>query len=287
MSNTRRKAINRAGYISIAGNLVLFIIKYWGGLVSGSVAIIADAWHTLSDSLSSLIVLMGARISSKPADKEHPFGHGRAELIAAILIGMMLVGVSWEFFTKAYENISSHNAVQYGWISIMVVSLSIISKELMAQYAFHISRKTDSESVRADGWHHRSDALSSLIILAGIFIGPYVWWIDSLLTGIVALLILHSAYEIIRDASSRLMGNPPSPKTIEQVRKIGEKICQRELNIHHIHMHEYGTHREMTLHIELPGEWTLARGHEIADELEATIRKELDIEATVHIDPSN
>jgi cation diffusion facilitator family transporter len=230
---------------------------------------------------------MGARISSKPADKEHPFGHGRAELIAAILIGMMLVGVSWEFFTKAYENISSHNAVQYGWISIMVVSLSIISKELMAQYAFHISRKTDSESVRADGWHHRSDALSSLIILAGIFIGPYVWWIDSLLTGIVALLILHSAYEIIRDASSRLMGNPPSPKTIEQVRKIGEKICQRELNIHHIHMHEYGTHREMTLHIELPGEWTLARGHEIADELEATIRKELDIEATVHIDPSN
>ncbi|HAE86688.1 TPA: cation transporter [Candidatus Marinimicrobia bacterium] len=287
MSNTRRKAITRAGYISIAGNLLLFVIKYWGGLVSGSVAIMADAWHTLSDSLSSLIVLMGARISSKPADKEHPFGHGRVELIAAILIGMMLVGVSWEFFTKAYENISSHTAVQYGWISIMVVSLSIISKELMAQYAFYISRKTESESVRADGWHHRSDALSSFIILVGIFVGPYVWWIDSLLTAIVALLILHSAYGIIRDASSRLIGNPPSPKTIEQVRKIGKKVCQKELNIHHIHIHEYGTHREMTLHIELPGEWTLDHGHGIADELEATIRKELDIEATVHIDPSN
>ncbi|RKY47704.1 MAG: cation transporter [Candidatus Neomarinimicrobiota bacterium] len=287
MSNTRRKAINRAGYISIAGNLLLFIIKYWGGLVSGSVAIIADAWHTMSDSLSSLIVLIGARISTRPADKEHPFGHGRAELIAAILIGMMLVGVSWEFFIKAYENLSSHTAVQYGWISILVVSLSIISKELMAQYAFHISRKTYSESVRADGWHHRSDALSSLIILAGIFISPYIWWIDSLLAGIVALLILYSAYEIIRDASSRLMGNPPSQKTVEQIRQIGESVCSKELNIHHIHMHEYGSHREMTLHIELPGDWPLKRAHTVARDLEDRIRENLDIEATIHIDPAS
>ncbi len=287
MKTSRRTYINRSGYISIVGNIILFIVKYWGGIVSGSVAILADAWHTLSDSLSSLVVLIGAKISTRPADKEHPFGHGRAELIAAILIGMMLVGVSWEFFTKAYENFIGHQSVRYSWVAICVVSLSIISKELMAQYAFHISRKTDSESVRADGWHHRSDALSSLIILLGISIGRHFWWVDSVLTVVVALLILYSAYEIIRNASSRLLGNPPSPKIIEHVQKIGNQVCQKELNIHHIHMHEYGTHREMTLHIELPGEWTLDRGHGIADELEANIRKELDIEATVHIDPSN
>jgi cation diffusion facilitator family transporter len=286
MALTRRTYINRSGYVSIAGNILLFAIKYWGGLVSGSVAIIADAWHTLSDSLSSLVVLIGSRIAHKPADRDHPFGHGRAELIAAILIGMMLVGVSWEFFTKAYENFIGHQSVRYSWVAIFVVSLSIISKELMAQYAFHINRKTDSESVRADGWHHRSDALSSLIILLGIFIGRHFWWVDSVLTVVVALLILYSAYEIIRNASSRLLGNPPSPKIIEHVQQIGNRVCRKELNIHHIHMHEYGTHREMTLHIELPGEWTLDHGHEIADELEANIRQELDIEATVHIDPS-
>ncbi len=285
MAPTRRTYINRSGYVSIAGNILLFALKYWGGIMSGSVAIIADAWHTLSDSLSSLVVLIGSRIAHKPADKEHPYGHGRAELIAAILIGMMLVGVSWEFFTKAYDNLVSHKAVQYGWIPVFVVSLSVIVKELMAQYAFHINRKTDSESVRADGWHHRSDALSSLIILGGIFLGRTFWWIDSLLTVLVALLILYSAYEIIRDASSRLMGNPPSPKTINRVQQIGDSVCQKELNIHHIHMHDYGTHREMTLHIELPGDWSLKRAHDVARKLESGIWDALEIEATVHIDP--
>jgi len=285
MHKERSRQIYWAGFISIVGNLLLFILKFWGGFISGSVAIMADAWHTLSDSLSSVVVLVGAKIAHRPADKEHPFGHGRAELIAAILIGMMLMGVSWEFFTRAFENIQSRHTVEYGWIPVMVVIISIVSKELMAQYAFYISRKFDSESVRADGWHHRSDALSSLVILVGIFVGRYFWWIDSFLAVLVALMILYSAYEIIRDASSRLLGNPPSTKIIEKVRQIGKIICKEELNIHHIHMHEYGTHREMTMHIELPGEWTLKRGHEIADELENHIRQELDIEATVHIDP--
>jgi cation diffusion facilitator family transporter len=286
MQKKRNQQIFMAGFISIAGNLLLFILKFWGGFVSGSVAIMADAWHTLSDSLSSVVVLIGAKISHRPADKEHPFGHGRAELIAAILIGMMLMGVSWEFLTQAFENLQSRHSVEYGWIPLMVVVVSIVSKEIMAQYAFFISKKYDSESVRADGWHHRSDALSSLVILAGIFLGRYFWWIDSFLAALVALLILYSAYEIIRDASSRLMGNPPSIKTVEKVRQLGIKICSEDLNIHHIHMHEYGTHREMTLHIELPGNWTLDRVHNVANELEKQILHELDIEATVHIDPA-
>ncbi len=287
MQKKRNQQIFMAGFISIAGNLLLFILKFWGGFVSGSVAIMADAWHTLSDSLSSVVVLIGAKISHRPADKEHPYGHGRAELIAAILIGMMLMGVSWEFLTQAFENLQSRHSVEYGWIPLMVVVVSIVSKEIMAQYAFFISKKYDSESVRADGWHHRSDALSSLVILAGIFIGRYFWWIDSFLAALVALLILYSAYEIIRDASSRLMGNPPSIKTVEKVRQLGIKICNEDLNIHHIHMHEYGTHREMTLHIELPGNWTLDRVHNVANELEKQILHELDIEATVHIDPAD
>ncbi|MDD3807250.1 MAG: cation diffusion facilitator family transporter [Candidatus Marinimicrobia bacterium] len=287
MIASRKSLINQSAYVSIIGNIFLFVIKYWGGIVSGSIAILADAWHTLSDTLSSVVVLIGSKISVRPADKEHPFGHGRAELIAAILIGMMLVGVSVEFFTKAYNNFINHQSVIYTWQAIFVVSLSIISKELMAQYAFRISHKTDSKSVRADAWHHRSDALSSVIILAGIFIGKYFWWIDSLLTVLVALLILYSAYDIIRDASSRLMGNPPSQKVIDQVMEIGKTVSNKELNIHHVHMHEYGTHREMTLHINLPNNWTLERGHDIANELENRIREEMDIETTVHIEPLN
>lgn len=286
MNKERSRQIYRAGFLSVAGNLLLYILKFWGGSISGSVAIMADAWHTLSDSLSSVVVLIGAKIANRPADKEHPFGHGRAELIAAILIGMMLIGVSWEFLSRAYENFISHKTVQYGLIPIMVVTISIISKEIMAQYAFYISRTFDSEPVRADGWHHRSDALSSVVILVGIFVGRYFWWIDSLLASLVALMILYSAYEIIRDASSRLMGNAPSPNTVEKIRQIGHRICSEDLNIHHIHVHEYGSHREMTLHIELPADWTLKRVHNVANNLESHIRQELDIEATVHIDPA-
>ena len=178
-TNTRLSI--RAGWVSIFTNLALFGLKYWAGLVSGSVALIADAWHTLSDSISSVLVIGGVKLSQKPADKSHPFGHGRYELIATIIIGCLLIWVSYNFIVESVEKLQNKESASYGAFAIIATIISVISKEGLAQYSFYIGRKTNSRVVSADGWHHRSDAISSIVILVGIFIGRYFWWADGVL----------------------------------------------------------------------------------------------------------
>ena len=158
------------GWLSIITNTLLFTLKYWAGIVSGSIAIIADAWHTLSDSISSIFVLIGARMSTKPPDEHHPFGHGRAELITAIVIGMFLAFVAYEFIRESILRLTTNEYGRFGPLAIIATTVSIIVKEMLAQFAFWAFRRTGSKTLRADGWHHRTDALSSLLILIGIFI---------------------------------------------------------------------------------------------------------------------
>ena len=173
MKNNNHKYIAQEGWISIMTNLLLFGVKYWAGIVSGSIALIADAWHTLTDSVSSVIVLIGGKLSSKPADEEHPFGHGRAEHIAAIIIGMLLALVAFDFVLSAIEKFNSGEGGRFGTIAIVVTVLSIVGKEALAQYAFWAYRKTGSSILKADAWHHRTDSLSSIVILVGILVGKY------------------------------------------------------------------------------------------------------------------
>ena len=153
------KYISREGWLSIIGNIFLFVLKYWAGIVTGSIALIADAWHTLSDSVSSVIVLIGGKISQKPADEEHPFGHGRAEHIAAIIIGVLLAIVAFDFIVSSIEKFGTHEKTVFGTIAWIVTIVSILVKEGMAQYAFWAAKKANSSILRADGWHHRTDAL--------------------------------------------------------------------------------------------------------------------------------
>ena len=177
-TNKKNRLAYIEGWLSIFTNIILFGLKYWAGIVTGSVAIIADAWHTLSDSISSVIVLIGIKISDKPADKEHPFGHGRAELIASMIIGVLLAIIAFNFVLESIEKLKDHESVVYGKLAIIVTIVSILSKEMLAQYAFWAGRKIKSPILKADGWHHRSDAISSILILIGIFIGKYFWWVD-------------------------------------------------------------------------------------------------------------
>ena len=148
------------GWLSVVVNLFLFAIKLWAGIISGSVAIVADAWHTLSDSLSSLVVIFGARVSAKPPDDEHPFGHGRAELIASVLIAALLGFVAYEFIRESISKLYEHEAAHFGTIAIVVTIISIVVKEGLAQYAFRAGRKTNYSSLRAVGWQHRCDDAS-------------------------------------------------------------------------------------------------------------------------------
>jgi cation diffusion facilitator family transporter len=271
------------GWVSIFGNTLLFVAKLWVGLITGSVALTADAWHTLTDSVSSLIVLFSAWLSNKPADDEHPFGHGRIDLICAVIVGVILAMISLEFFIRAISQLRDRVGVEYGTAAVIVTISSIIIKEAMAQFGFWAARRTGSSLLRADGWHHRSDALSSLVILGGIFVSPLFWWVDGALGIVVAGFILYGAYEILRDGINRLLGEQPDRKLLAEVRRI-VLAQQADLTPHHFHCHRYGDHRELTFHINFDGDTPLRQAHELAERIESALRDELGIEATIHMD---
>ena len=276
-----------AGFFSILGNCVLFVLKLWAGLVTGSVALVADAWHTLSDSVSSVILLIGIYVSSKPADKEHPYGHGRAEVIASLFIGLILVIISINFLYESINKIIERETVRYGTIAFIATIVSLITKEVMAQVSFAACRNEKSHALFADGWHHRSDAFTSLIILIGMILGPYVWWIDGALGAFVSVMILILAYRIVKESINPLLGETPDKELIDKVKNIGEDVYPGELYLHHFNIHRYGNHTELIFHIKLPGHYRLEEANKITGLFIKKIRAELNIFATIYIDAYN
>ena len=271
--------------VSVILNLLLFVLKYYAGIASASLALIADAWHTLSDSLTSLVVILGIKLSSKKPDKEHPFGHGRWEQISALIIAILLALVGVEFMKDAIAKLRGHEAADFGWLAYLATVASIVLKEGLARYAFYIARKTGNAAVKADGWHHRSDALSSLMVLAGLFLSPYFWWIDSVLGMLISFMLFYAAYGIIREAVNKILGEEPSEEVIGKVEQIVKAEMGNVAYPHHYHIHHYGDHIEFTFHIKVPGEETVEEAHRKATLIEMQIKTELKIDATIHIEP--
>ncbi len=284
-SNSQLTEAKRAGWISIAGNTLLAIAKFVIGLQSGSVAIMADAWHTASDSISSIIMLFGIKTISKPADQDHPFGHGRAQLIASLIIGTLLGMVAIEFLIQAVQHLYHHQATHYSTAATVVIVISIIAKEAMAQYAFAVARHSHIEAVKADAWHHRSDALSSGVILIGIFINPYFWWTDSVLGLLIAGIVFYAAIEIIKQSADPLLGQNVDNELVQHINTICRQVIDDDIETHHLHIHRYGAHTELTFHIRLNGEMSLDAAHRYTQLLEQAIRDELGIHATIHTEP--
>ncbi len=282
---SRNKYIVQEGWISIIGNTVLFGLKYWAGIVTGSLALIADAWHTLSDTVSSIIVLIAGKVSRKPADDDHPFGHGRAEHIAAIIIGVLLAIVAFDFIVGAIEKFSSKDKTVFGKIAWIVTIISILAKEAMAQYAFWAAKKTNSSILKADAWHHRSDALSSIVILIGLTFGNFFWWTDSVLSFIVALMIGYTSYEILSKEITSLLGESPTDDLLISIRETAQKACSQPIYLHHIHIHNYGQHSEMSCHIKLPPRMTLNDAHDICTVIENAIEEKFGYVSTIHPEP--
>lgn len=281
----KNKAVYIEGVVSIIVNTGLFGLKLWAGIVSGSVALTADAWHTLSDSLSSIIVIFGVKLSSKKPDKEHPFGHGRWEQIAAIFIGFLLAIIAYDFLRDSISNFQSKESANFGVLAIIITIISIVVKEGLAQYAFYIGRKTGNLSVKADGWHHRTDALSSVVVLIGIFFSDRFWWIDSLLGLIIAFMLFYAAYEIIKDAIYKLLGEKPSDEIIKKVEGIIISQYPKGLYPHHYHIHNYISNQELTFHIKVEKTMDVLTAHSIVTNIENMIKEELNIIATIHIEP--
>jgi len=274
------------GWLSTVVNFILFGVKFWVGYAVGSVSMEADAWHTLSDSLTSIVVLVGFRVTGKPADDRHPFGHGRAEAIASIIIAVLLALVGLGFLREALVRLWSYRAVSFSGISIAVFLGSVLLKEGLARFAFWAGHRLDSRALVADGWHHRSDAAASGLIVLGALLGGRLWWVDGVMGVGVSLLILYVSYGIFKKTASSLLGEAADP---ELERKIVEIITRTEpsaSNIHHLHVHNYGNHVEITLHLKLPPDMELKRAHDVISDIEAAIRRELGMEPTIHFEPT-
>ena len=279
------KTGERATIISLVLNTLLFGIKLWAGIISNSVALIADAWHTLSDSISSIAVYIGLRVSAKPADNKHPYGHGRAEIISAVVVGILLAVIGFNFFVDSIMRLKGGVEAHYGTVAIVVTIISVVVKEAMAQYSIIVGKRTNSKALIADGWHHRSDAVSSVVILAGIFLGRKIWWVDGVLGLFVSLMLFYTTYVILRDAVSVLIGEDLHSSVKKKIKKMSREITDYDLHPHHFHAHQYGSHTELTFHINLPSDMTLKEAHAIASKYEKDIKKKFGLETTIHIEP--
>jgi cation diffusion facilitator family transporter len=273
------------GWISVFLNTALFVVKYAVGVAAGSIAMVADAWHTLSDTLTSVVLLLGFWISARRPDKEHPFGHGRAEVISALIIGTLLAVVGVGFLKESIYRLQHHTSATFSTMAVIVFVASVILKEGLAQFSIWAGKKTHSNSLMADGWHHRSDAIASALIVVGALLGSRVWWIDGVMGICVSLLILYATFDIMKHAASPLLGEAPDEQMELKIQELVRRLAPKVQALHHFHMHRYGAHVELTFHVRLPPDIQLSEAHETATRIETALRDQLNIEATIHTEP--
>jgi cation diffusion facilitator family transporter len=272
-------------WASILLNFVLFIVKGILGLITGSLSLIADAFHTLSDMGTSIIVLVSFYIVAKPSDKEHPFGHGRAEFISAIIMSTILAITSFELLKSSIDRILHPKPFLAAWWVIGIILLTVVLKEGLAFFSRSLARKINSPALKADAWHHHLDAISSLfVVIAFIFSHFNFPNLDGPAGILITLIILYSAYSIAKGPIDNLLGVTPDEKILDQIEEITLRFPEVK-GIHDIIVHNYGEIRIITLHIEIEENLSFVRAHQIAENVDKTLRQELNAYVTVHYDP--
>ena len=275
------------GWISTTVNLVLFIFKLFIGLMTGAVSLIADAIHTLSDVITSLIVIWGFNQAKKPADMGHPYGHGRAEYIATLIISILLCVAGIEFIETAVHRIQNPILIISDWWMIIILGLTIIIKEITARYAEFLSSKIASGLLHADAWHHRTDAISSVLVLMALIAGNFGYpSIDGWAGLFVALILIYTGFDIARDSVDDLIGKPPDIMELDAIREIALSV-PGALGVHDISVHSYGHDRFVNIHAEINAIKSAAEAHDISEEIESRLEKAMGVEPTVHLDPVN
>ncbi len=276
------------GTVSIVGNSLLFVIKLILGLFLNSIALIADSVHTLSDVATSAVVIFGFKVSKKPSDKEHPFGHGRAEYIATLIIAILLAVTGFGFIEQSIDRIM--NAVEltnldYSLTVVIILLFSAVFKEWMARFSFAIGKKINSDILVADAWHHRSDALAAVGVAISI-IGSYYGYIvlDPIFGIIVSLIIIYVAILLGKTSSNYLMGQAPDKELIETIKEIAKSVNGVK-DVHSISVHDYGNSKVITFHAEVDNNLTMDEAHNIADELENKIMEKKNHSTIIHMEP--
>ena len=275
------------GWVSIGVNVLLFALKIALGLFTGSVSLIADAVHSLSDSLTSLMVIVGFRMSTRPPDQKHPFGHGRMESIATVVIAVLLGVMAVEMVIASVNRLLHPRPFQAEIWVIVVLAGTMVLKYLLSRFSGNLAAMIDSDALRADEWHHKSDVLSTLLVLIAFFGARWnLVWLDGVMGVGVAAIIAWAAVAIMRGASGPLLGMPAPEEMYREIYRIARSAPEVH-GVHDILVHRYGSTNIISLHIEVPGTETPMRLHEISEEIEEQLALRFPGHAIVHVDPIN
>lgn len=273
------------GWVSVVINVLLAALKAGLGLLSGSVSLLADAVHTLSDSITSLVVIVGFRVARRPPDEEHPFGHGRVEHVASLIIGVLLAVTALELGHSAVERVLDPQPVDAPAWLILAVAATIIPKELLARFSSHLGQFIQSDTLEADAWHHRSDVLATALVVVS-FAGAHLGlpWIDGVAGVGVALLLAWAAAHIVKEAVVPLLGSAPPAALRDQVAQLALSV-EGVAGAHQISIQSFGTRYVVSLHVELRPDLDLPRAHEICRQVSSRLTERLTAQVTVHPDP--
>lgn len=281
-----------AGIIGIVSNAILFVIKIVAGIIGGSITIIADAINNLSDAGSSVVTLVGFKLSSTPPDKDHPFGHARYEYVTGLLVSMMVLFLGIALLKSSIEKVISPTPVEVSVFTYVVLSVSIVLKLVQMLVYTDFSKAISSNALKASAQDSRNDSLTTLAVLIstiiidvyGDRINPKVS-VDGIMGIAVSLFIIVSSVLLLKDAISPLLGEKP-PK--ELVDKITAKILSYDgvIGVHDLVVHSYGAnHCFVVAHVEVPADVDIVKSHDIIDNIEHDMWNDMHVRLNIHMDP--
>ena len=286
-----RKIANKVSFITIIGNALLALFKLMAGIIANSSAMLSDAIHSASDIFSTIVVIIGIKMASKKADKEHPYGHERLECVAAILLSVVLFITGLGIGTESLKTILSKNYTELavpGILALVAAIVSILMKEGMYWYTRYYAKKIDSGALMADAWHHRSDAFSSVGALIGI-VGARLGFpiMDSIASLVIFLFIIKAAIDIFKDAMDKMIDRSCDEKTENQIYAcvLNNKGVR---GVDMLHTRIFGNKIYVDIEIQVDASYTLKKAHGIAkevhDDIEENFPKVKHI--MVHVNPT-
>lgn len=275
-----------SGILGIALNTVLFIAKYFAGVLAGSIAIIADAFNNLSDAGSSLITLFGFRLAGKKPHSDHPFGHGRYEYIAGLIVSMLIVMMGFTLAKDSVSKILHPEPVEFSIVSAAILGVSILVKLYMSVYNRWLARRIESVAMKATATDSLSDAIATFVVLISMIVGRFTGLaIDGYTGALVALMILWAGVCAAKDTISPLLGTTPDREFVNRVYAI-VRACPMVTGVHDLVIHDYGAGRRMiSLHAEVPADGDIMATHDAIDLIERQLCQELSCHAVIHMDP--
>ncbi|MGI6239351.1 MAG: cation diffusion facilitator family transporter [Christensenellales bacterium] len=284
--DARERAGARAGAAGVALNALLFLSKFAAGRLSGSIAITADAFNNLADAGSSLVTLVGFKLANKRPHADHPFGHGRIEYIAGLIVSIAIIMTGFDLGKTSIERIFYPGAVEFSTLSAGILIASIVIKLCMALYYRHIARRIASVAMRAAQIDSLADAGATTAVLLSMYIARRTGYaVDGYAGALVAAMILWAGIGAARDTISPLLGRPPDPALVAQIRALVFE-CEVVTGMHDLVVHDYGAGRRMiSLHAEVPSDGDFMATHDSIDLLERRIARELHCHAVIHMDP--